>query len=65
MAVAAALKQKPQRKIFYATVQVTRVEEWCVEAETVEEARERLMSGSGERCHIGECIHAEVDGIEE
>ena len=34
MAVA-ALKQKPQLKTFYATVHVTRVEEWCVEADCV------------------------------
>ena len=34
MAVA-ALKQKPERRIFYATMHVTRVEEWCVEAESV------------------------------
>jgi hypothetical protein len=32
MAVA-ALKLKPELKIFYATVHVTRVEEWYVEAE--------------------------------
>ena len=34
MAVA-ALKLKPKLKTFHATVHVTRVEEWCVEAETV------------------------------
>jgi hypothetical protein len=32
MAVA-ALKREPQRKMFYATMHVTRVEEWCIEAE--------------------------------
>jgi len=31
---AAALKHKPQLKTFYATMHVTRVEEWFVEAET-------------------------------
>jgi hypothetical protein len=30
----AALKLKPQPKLYHATVQVTRVEEWCVEAES-------------------------------
>jgi hypothetical protein len=60
-----ALKQKPQRKTFYATMHVTRVEEWCVEAESAEEARELLSSGHGERAHVGECIHYEVDWIEE
>jgi len=63
MAVA-ALKREPQRKIFYATMHVTRVEEWCIEAETEEEAREFLNSGHGERGHIGECIHCEVSSIE-
>jgi hypothetical protein len=44
-----ALKQKPAAvlKTFYATVLVTRAEEWCVEAETAEEARELLSSGAG------------------
>jgi hypothetical protein len=64
MAVA-ALKQEPKRKVFYATVHVTRVEEWCIEAETAEEARELLNSGHGERGHIGECIHRDVASIEE
>jgi hypothetical protein len=43
MAVA-ALKQKPLLKPFHATVHVTRVEQWCVEAETAEEARELLAA---------------------
>jgi hypothetical protein len=64
MAVA-ALKQKPQLKTFYATMHVTRVEEWFVEAETAEEARELLSSGEGHRCGIGECVHAEVEQIAE
>jgi len=64
MAVA-ALKQKPARRTFYATMHVTRIEEWCVEADTAEEARELLLSGGGHRSHIGGCIHAEVDWIEE
>ena len=56
MAVA-ALKREPQRKMFYATMHVTRVEEWCIEAESAEEAQELLNSGHGERAHVGECIH--------
>ena len=63
MAVA-ALKREPQRKVFHATMHVTRVEEWSIEAESVEEARELLNSGHGERAHTGECIHCEVDTIE-
>jgi hypothetical protein len=60
----AAVKQKPQLKTFYSTMHVTRFEEWFVEAETVEEARELLLSGAGHRSGgIGECIHAEVEQI--
>ena len=65
MAVA-ALKQRPQLKSFYATMHVTRVEEWFVEAETAEGARELLLSGAGHRCSgIGECINGEVEQIGE
>ena len=64
MAVA-ALKREPQRKKFYGTMHVTRVEEWCIEAESAEEAQELLNKGHGERAHIGECIHCEVASIEE
>jgi hypothetical protein len=60
-----ALKREPQRKMFYATMHVTRVEEWCIEAESVEEARELMNNGQGERTHTGECLHCEVASIEE
>jgi hypothetical protein len=66
MAVA-ALKQEPAPtlKMFHATVLVTRAEEWCVEAQTAEEARELLAQGAGHRCHLGDCLHAEVQDVEE
>ena len=64
MAVA-ALKLKPKLKTFHATVHVTGVEEWCVEAETAEEARELLAAGDGYRCQIGDCINIEVEGVED
>jgi hypothetical protein len=64
MAVA-ALKQKPALKTFYATVHVTRMEQWCVEAETAEEARELLAAGTGYRCEIGECVNIEVERVED
>ena len=54
-----------QRTSFHATVHVTRVEEWCVEAETAEEARELLAAGDGYRCQIGDCINIEVEGVED
>src|SRR6266481_4113394 len=56
-----ALKQKPLLKTFHATVHVTRVEQWCVEAETAEEARELLAAGAGYRCEIGDCVNVEVE----
>jgi hypothetical protein len=65
MAVA-ALKQKfePELKTFHATMLVTRAEEWCVEAESAEEARELLAAGQGHRCHLGERRQFEVERVE-
>lgn len=51
---------KKKRKTFHASVQVTRIEDWCVEAETEQEARDLLASGQGERLAIGDCLHLEV-----
>ena len=64
MAVAAP-KRKPKLKMFHATMHVTRVEEWCVEAETAEEARELLAAGQGHRCHVGERLQFEVERVED
>jgi hypothetical protein len=66
MAVA-ALKQEsgPTPKLFHATVLITRAEEWCVEAETAEEARELLALGRGHRCHLGHRLHAEAQEVDE
>jgi hypothetical protein len=66
MAVA-ALKSEPEPalKMFHATVLVTRAEEWCVEAERAEEARELLAHGCGHRCHLGDRVHAEVQELDE
>jgi hypothetical protein len=58
-------KSGAQRRTFYATLLVTRVEKWSVEAETIEAARELLLSGAGDRCGVGERIHAEVEQISE
>ena len=60
-----ALKQKPSLKMFHATMLVTRTEEWCVEAETAEDARQLLESGQGHRCQIGECLYVEVERVED
>jgi hypothetical protein len=62
-----ALKRKsePELKTYHATVMVTRAEEWCVEAGSPEEARELLAAGLGHRCHLGERMQFEVEGVEE
>jgi hypothetical protein len=64
MAVA-ALKLKPKLKTFHAAMLVTRAEEWCVDAETPEQARELLASGQGHRCQLGDCLNIEVERVEE
>ena len=56
---------KTRLKTFHATMTVTRMEEWCVEAQTPEEARALLAAGQGHRCHLGDCMHIELEGIEE
>ncbi len=58
----AVLKKKV--KMFQATMLVTRLEEWCVEAASAEEARKLLASGNGHRCHIGDCLQVEVEHID-
>jgi hypothetical protein len=50
---------KNSRKLFHATMHVTRVEEWFVEAGSAEEAKELLESGQGERSQVGECVRLE------
>jgi hypothetical protein len=47
--------------MFHATMVVTRMEEWCVEAETAEQARALLAGGQGHRCDLGDCLHIEVE----
>jgi hypothetical protein len=57
--------QKKKQRTFYASVHVTRVEDWCVEAESEEEARALLASGAGERRCIGDCVYLEVQDLSE
>ena len=56
---------KPQLvpRLFHARMLVTRLEEWCVEAATAEEARALLAAGAGHRCTPGESIQVEFDGL--
>jgi hypothetical protein len=46
-------------------VQVTRVEEWFVEADSEEAARALLANGGGHRTAAGECINFEIDRVME
>lgn len=55
--------KKSATKVFHATMLVTRMEEWCVEAQTAEEARRLLAAGDGYRCHIGDCVHVELHDL--
>jgi len=57
--------EKTRVKTFHATMHVMRVEEWCVEAETPEEARALLVSGQGHRCSAGDCLHVDLDTLHE
>ena len=59
-----ALKLRPKPRTFHATVHVTRIEEWFVEAESAEEARELLAAGHGHRCHVGDCVDLEIERVE-
>jgi hypothetical protein len=58
-------KEKTRLKTFHATMAVTRLEEWCVDAETVEEAKALLAAGQGHRCHLGHCLHTELEAMDD
>jgi hypothetical protein len=45
---------------FHATMLITRTEEWCVDAETLEEAKALLEAGEGHRCMLGDRVHADL-----
>jgi uncharacterized protein YbaP (TraB family) len=61
--VAPEAAPETKTRLFYARMLVTRVEEWCVEAETEEQARALLASGAGHRCTPGESIQVEIDSL--
>ncbi|HEY6465476.1 MAG TPA: hypothetical protein VIY69_05755 [Candidatus Acidoferrales bacterium] len=58
-------KEKARLTTFHGTLAVTRLEEWCVDAETPEEARALLAAGQGHRCHLGDCIHVQLEAMED
>jgi uncharacterized protein YbaP (TraB family) len=60
---ASAAAAETKTRMFHARMLVTRVEEWCVEAETEEQARALLAAGAGHRCTPGESIQVEIDSL--
>jgi len=54
---------KRRRKTFHASVLVTRLEEWFVEADSAEEAQALLAAGEGHCSTFGERVHVEVDRL--
>lgn len=44
---------------------VARTVEWCVEAETADEARALLAAGRRHRRHIGDRLHLEFEKLDE
>jgi hypothetical protein len=61
MPARSAMKTKP--RLFHGRMLVTRMEEWCVEAETPEEASALLAAGAGHRCTPGESIQVEFERL--
>jgi hypothetical protein len=54
---------KRRRKVFHASVLVTRLEEWFVEADSAEEARALFAAGEGYRSASGERVHVEIERL--
>ena len=50
----------PTAQTYHATMLVTRTEEWCVQANTPEEAKALFESGEGYRCSLGDVFHVEL-----
>ena len=63
MSVARKLKAQPQTKTFHATMLVTRVEDWWVEAESLDQAKALLAAGQGHRATVGELVNVELDAV--
>jgi hypothetical protein len=53
----------PKPQLFHARMLVTRLEEWCVEAATAEQAQALLAAGAGHRCAPGESIQVEFEQL--
>ncbi len=55
-----AARKKNKTQTFHASMIVTRVEDWCVEAADLDEARALLQAGEGHRCASGELVWIEL-----
>jgi hypothetical protein len=53
-------QQQPKLRTFHATMLVTRVEQWWIEAASAEEARELFASGQGHHAALGERVQVEL-----
>ncbi len=62
-ALARKFEPRPKPKTFHATMLVTRLEEWWVEADTAEEAQALLAAGEGNHAALGECVHVELESV--
>jgi hypothetical protein len=62
-ALARKFEPQPKPKTFHATMLVTRLEEWWVEAESVEEAQALLAAGDGHRAGLGERVYVELESV--
>jgi hypothetical protein len=54
---------KSQARLFHGQMLVTRLEEWCVEAASADEARALLAAGAGHRCTPGDSVQVELDRL--
>lgn len=55
-----AAQRRLKTDTFHATMLVTHLEEWCVDASSPEEAKALLAAGQGHRCHYGDAHHVEL-----
>jgi hypothetical protein len=53
-------RAKKKLQTFHAMMMVTRMEEWCVDAKNVEEAKMLLAAGEGHRCSWGDAIQVDL-----
>ena len=54
---------RPRKRLYHAIMQVTRIEESCVEAASPEEAKRLLAGGEGHRCQRGDRVNCDLQEI--